>query len=276
MLLIFQKFSGYVLRDLILSFSRPSLSDSFLLNPDLFDGNGNQPKLPGRGKLIVMFILIAFIHTMHIYMYSARATEGLPDALSVVTHFVSYFIGPVFSTLVLPVYATFCWACHRHYTILSSYIQSLISMRATPEVAYYNRFKLAFKELSNRVQLVNRLFSIYFSWVILNVLMSLYVEAWDLFSLFFSSMGNQTDPDLDVAAPLLPPEVVRGFAAFLFIVFLKVILLGFTFWQAVGVNDMARSLNIWLNDFVTEPNANVSVNNYHAVSLILTNFRKSF
>lgn len=32
-----------------------------------------------------------------------------------------------------------------------------------------------------------------------------------------------------------------------------VALLGFTFWQAVAVNDNVRYLHVWINDFVTEP-----------------------
>lgn len=44
-------------------------------------------------------------------------------------------------------------------------------------------------------------------------------------------------------------------------------LFGFTFWQAVCVNDNVRYLHVWVNDFVTEPIARLPTDLYEGVIL---------
>lgn len=240
-----------------------------------------------RLKLLVMMIVIACVHVIRYYSYNKYTFDANLSFFEIWRR-VWELLVDVFVTLTFPVYCTFCYAIHFELRTIKALVYEMISKRVTPNVSHLNKFKTLYTHAADHIDAVNGCFSIYLSLTIALTIIGTFVDAEILIAtvstlvatMFFSIFGgkeavgtindsntntltelsisnltatfgfNLTNPINVIVDTSVNPIVVRQINAEIVCILLVYALLFFTIWQAVGTNDCAREVHVWLNDFV--------------------------
>ncbi|CAL8087910.1 unnamed protein product [Orchesella dallaii] len=221
-----------------------------------------------RIRLVLMLLIILVIHTVRYFNYEKYLLTNKQDFRSVVGT-LSDFSLDIFCTLLLPLYCTFCYAIKFELLVIKGVIYDLMRKKVVPSVAHLNKFKALYTRAADHILQVNRLFSMYLSLALLILLVGTAADAENLWGTlgtalssafggsspwtsFFTWLLQLGEEDVNgVTAGGMTPEEIRQINADIACILLTYGLIFYTVWQAVGTNDSAREIHVWLNDFVT-------------------------
>ncbi|XP_037044593.1 uncharacterized protein LOC119080385 [Bradysia coprophila] len=247
---------GYRIQNCVASF------DHFTLSISRIYLSGAKITAPSgcRLKLLMVYALLILAHAIHyaIEYYQTDAVETLSDksSASAIWSAVFEYSSAILMTLFIPIYCTFCWAVNYQLELFFEYVNVLINIRAVPTYEYFDQFKRCYRKIADDIMFVNQLFALYLSVVMVIVGQMIYGEASNLGMRILSiviEMFTKGDDAAEATVKTLALSEIRLIVGAVVIVLLYIGLFGFTYWQAVLVNDNVRYLHVWINDFVTEP-----------------------
>jgi len=233
---------GYIIRNLIKGLLKESNS---LLQEEPPQFHGSY-----RLRLVLLYLLIAFIHSVHFYFYAERIDNGIADA--VVRTISRYFASPVLVTLLFPPYVNAGWMIQRQFQILGHVLQTRGYSDAVDIMDTMREAKTFLTKLYNAIQVFNALFSVYMSWAIIVLILSTTIEITDSL----------------LATPSSTPSI-RYIVGFLCAIAGKLGLLIYTQCQLGNTNDEARFLLVILNDFAMNTDTPKETGTYNAVRIYL-------
>lgn len=256
---------GYKLRNFVGSFDRVAA----LWKP--IDGDGTEFAQIGtrRMKLALIYIMIICAHVLHYlsdFYHDDKPDLSSQSIANQVWEVTMVYSTAILATLVLPIYCCFCWAVHYELEMTKEYIRSLVLVRVTPNYTHFDEFKKMSRKITDDILMINSIFSILFSVVVVILGVYIFGEVQNL-GIIIANEAVATYTGKSKEA--FDPGTIRLIFGDILIILLYVGLLGLTIYQAIVTNDAMRGLHVWLNDFVTEPNSRLSQDLHGSVSSIL-------
>ncbi len=184
-----------------------------------------------------------------------------------------------FCALLLPLYCSFNYALRFQLYTVKAILYSLIGQRVTPNIQHLDMVKILYTQAADHIVLTNDVFSLYLSVALVILFIGTLFDAnnlWKaLLKIFGSTSGGGARSQITAFLSILAREIgvengtiagdgvnekqsptftetdVREINADIACVLITYGLMFFTIWHAVGTNDLAREIHVWLNDFAT-------------------------
>ncbi|KAJ6639630.1 hypothetical protein Bhyg_12377 [Pseudolycoriella hygida] len=262
---------GYSVRNCVASF------DKFTLSISTIDTNGAIIKPPPgcRVKMFLVYIILIVAHVLHFLIQSySTDISTLPNKspTQTVWSVVFEYSTAILLTMIFPIYCTFCWAVNYQLNLFFEYVKVLISTQAAPKYEHFDEFKRCYRKIADDIMFVNQMFAIYLSVIFLIVGQLIFGELENLGMRLINivmeifTKDEETGSKAQTQALSLPEIRMMVGACIILLCYFG--LFGFTFWQAVLVNDNVRYLHVWINDFVSEPVSRIPTDLYEAFTLL--------
>lgn len=234
-----------------------------------------------RLRVILMLIVILGIQVIRYFCYDRYELTGKPF-LEVVLNILEFSID-FFCALLLPLYCAFNYALRFQFYTVKAILYSLIGQRVTPNIQHLDMVKILYTQAADHIVLTNDVFALYLSVALVILFIGTLFDAnnlWKaLLKIFGSTSGGGAQSQLTALLSILAREIgvengtmagdgqdqgvndkqspiftetdVREINADIACILITYGLMFFTIWQAVGTNDLAREIHVWLNDFAT-------------------------
>lgn len=255
--------------------------------------NGMVPPKIYWVKLLSLYFIIFGLHAIQIYLDIQTYGVFSPDN-SLYYHilesatWVDYWF-EIMCMLALPIYCLICWGVKAELELLIGYLNLLVYYKMRPSFGIFNDIKYLYKKVARQIISVNKIFSLYISFLFMAI--SIFIS-WKssqgsiTFFKYLTALSNfpppteepvKKDEDEDTTTTLFPPILINYPAAKLMretigyelIALIQLCVIVYTIFQAIHVNKAARCLHVILNDFVTYHMSNeMTTELYQAVSKI--------